>query len=596
MGFEIAMAVSLPFKQIQEYVLVEGIQDSPYSMAVRGYQPGLKRWVFIKLLKPQVKNHREWVNRFRREAQVCARLKHPHIVDVYTVGEADEYTFMALEYVSGLSLKELLEKERIIPLPLALEIIRQLLLALEFAHQNGVIHRDIKPGNIMLDVSGQVRLTDFGLAFLGEEATLTRQGSILGTPAYMAPEQATGETVTPASDFFSLGATLYEMLTGVKPFAGENYSACLHKILNETPPAPSALNKDVPAEVDSFVFQLIEKDPARRPASAREIRLQIDSFLKNENEENLKSDLSALVRKYFTDHTVEDELPPETPDRREKKKTVGRKTGISFRILIAAAGFVLVLIALWLWFLPGNESAGFHQTEGEPGIAEKAGVPAASEPQTLTDSVREKENSAGGKEQPETGKIAGSSQIFEEPPAPSLNSEKRTAPRRVSVQKEKGEPIPSSEENTPVTSGEPEAPATLLLNVEPWASVSIDGRKEDTLVRREKISLPPGKHRLVLSHPEFPPKIWEINLNAGEKREIIYSFLKNAAFLWVEVRPWAEVYLDGERIDTTPMNRPMVLIPGEHVLELKHPDFPTYRQVIHVRAGDTLQVRKNLLQ
>ena len=214
----------LPFTFVGEFRLDAVIQDGPYSMAVRGFQPNLKRSVFIKLLKPHIQHQQQWITRFRRESQICADLKSPHIVDVYTVGEQDGFHYLVMEYVDGQSLAGMLEKQGYLPVAEALDITRQIVLALKTAHTHGIIHRDLKPGNILIDETGIAKLTDFGMAYLGEEPSITQQNSIIGTPAYMAPEQITGEAITPATDFFSLGATLYEMLTGIKPFGGENYS------------------------------------------------------------------------------------------------------------------------------------------------------------------------------------------------------------------------------------------------------------------------------------------------------------------------------------------------------------------------------------
>ena len=179
----------LPFKEIGQFTLQRVIQDGPYTMAVQSFQPSLHRPVFIKLLKPQIKNQELWLTRFKREARICARLKHPNIVDVYTIGEIQNYTYMAMEFVRGISLKELLEREKKLPEKPALQIVSQILQALQYAHQNKVIHRDLKPGNILLDIHGVVKLTDFGLAYLGEEFSVTLEGDILGTPAYMAPDR-----------------------------------------------------------------------------------------------------------------------------------------------------------------------------------------------------------------------------------------------------------------------------------------------------------------------------------------------------------------------------------------------------------------------
>ena len=285
----------VPFDHIGEFRLDRMIQSGTYTLSLKGYQPSLHRPVFIKLLRPQSQQHEQWLERFRREARISARLKHPNIVDVYTLGEHEGYAYMAMAYVDGLSLRQVVERQGNLPLDLCCLIMEQILPALQMSQDEGIVHRDIKPGNLLIDKRGVARITDFGLAHLGQDVAMTQQGAILGTPAYMAPEQVTGEPVSPATDIFSLGATFYELLTGTKAFGGESYSACLQKILHENPPPPSVLHPELPAEVDALLQSMLQKEPKERPASAREVHEQLKTIWSGD-QDRARSALVGLIR------------------------------------------------------------------------------------------------------------------------------------------------------------------------------------------------------------------------------------------------------------------------------------------------------------
>ncbi|MEJ2636560.1 MAG: serine/threonine protein kinase [Calditrichia bacterium] len=578
------MKPPLPFQQINEFRLLSVIQDSPFSISLRGYQPALKRPVFIKLLKPQVKDHAEWAARFTREAQVSARLRHPNIVDVYTIGEIDGYTYMAMEFVPGLSLKELLEREKSLPLPLSSHIFSRLLRALEFSHENGIIHRDVKPGNILLDVNGNVKLTDFGLAHLGEESTMTQQGAILGSPAYMAPEQITGEPLFPAADFFAAGVTLYEMLSGVKPFSGENYSVCIQKILNETPPPPSEIVEGLPRQADGLILQLLEKDAAKRPSCAAEILAAISQFITPQEEAGATESLRELVRKHYTPDAENPDFRDESQPASKKEQDEPAISAAKRKTVYFTATFVIIAVfALFLWKPWGNFQE--NRNSAIPATVSRADSSAA-DGQMFT------ENSGADT----IIRNARSEQTAENRPAPatSRHSPAKTNSSGDSLRHDlannsKMAATGPSHENAALPDS-----AFLELKITPWASVTLDGQMVDSMASLSRLAVPAGEHLLVLNHPEFPPKVLDIKTAPGETRPINFSFLQNAGFLSVEVRPWAEVYIDGKLLDSTPLERPIILGGGEHVLELKHPEFQTFRQVLTITAGDTLRIKKNL--
>jgi serine/threonine protein kinase len=241
----------------------------------KAYQPGLDRYVAVKVLHGHLADDEDFIGRFEREATAVARLRHPHIVQVYDFDVESGLYFMVMEYVEGPTLKaELKErsiKGQILTLSEATRIITALADAIDYAHSRGMVHRDLKPANVMFTADGQVVLTDFGIARIVGATRYTMTGAISGTPAYMSPEQGKGERGENPSDIYSLGVVLYEMVTGRVPFDADTPFAIIMKHVNDSLPLPTTVNPDIPKAVERIILKAMSKDPDDRYQKASEM-------------------------------------------------------------------------------------------------------------------------------------------------------------------------------------------------------------------------------------------------------------------------------------------------------------------------------------
>ena len=267
------------------YRIVSEIGQGAMGVVYKAVDPIIDRTVAIKTINLNLSRQEleEYEARFQQEIKAAGRLNHPNIVTIYDVGKTDQMAYMAMEFLEGQELKDMIASGHIPPADSVVDIVTQVADGLSFAHQQDIVHRDVKPSNIMVMKGGVAKITDFGIARLPNSAVKTMTGLILGSPRYMSPEQVIGKAIDARSDIFSLGVVLYEALTAVAPFDGDNVNAIMYATVNTTPPPPSAHNRAVPAMLDLIVAKAMAKLLEDRYQSIkeladdlREVRRQMD--------------------------------------------------------------------------------------------------------------------------------------------------------------------------------------------------------------------------------------------------------------------------------------------------------------------------------
>jgi serine/threonine-protein kinase len=312
----------------------------------------LNRRVAIKVLHSQFSADEAFVKRFRREAQAAANLSHPNIVGIYDWGQAQGTYFIVMELVDGRSLRDVLRSEGALLPRRATEIAAEVTAALSVAHQAGLVHRDVKPGNILLAKDGTVKVTDFGIARAWDDSQeLTRTGAVIGTATYFSPEQAQGAPADARSDLYALGVVLYEMLTGRPPFTGDSPMSVAFQHVSTEAPSPSSLNADVPESLDAIVMQALRKDPSARYQTADEMRSDLLAVLRGETvEAALVAVPAAMAVREDSTRVMTTPVPPATVPPDEVYRDLEDEPRSQLPFILTAFGLVVAL-GILLFFL-----------------------------------------------------------------------------------------------------------------------------------------------------------------------------------------------------------------------------------------------------
>jgi len=498
-------------------VLGQGAMGTVYKAA----DPVIERPVAIKTINLNLSKEEraEFEERFYREAKSAGCLSHANIVTIYDVGETGDMAYIAMEYVEGKSLREMLDSGVVLPVEMIARIVARVASALNYAHENHVVHRDIKPANIMITSGRDVKIMDFGIAQI-PTGSRTQLGTVLGSPKYMAPEQVAGQPTDGRTDIFALGVVLYEMLTGTTPFNGDNLSAIMYKILHEEPAPPSTINHRVPPVFDRIVSRALAKRPEDRYQTGREFAQDLRNPDAASSRKTRRSAGSTKPEKTVpAGRTLGDE--PDTTlfmQPRNARGSGARRAdpgdGPGGREKMAVLLGRVARKPLW-FALPVLVIAGW--------------MVVSHEPHTQEDTV-----AASTTQQPEVTPQPTATQQPEATPQPAATPHKAPKPARSPAQavavvssapavSSTHKKVPAQEDVTPSAPVE-QATASLLLAISPWGEVYVDGKRAGVSPPLATLQLEAGRHKIEIRNQAFPPYRDNVNLEPGTSLKIRHKF------------------------------------------------------------------------
>jgi len=356
-------------KQFGSYRIVAPLGEGGMASVYKAYQPGIDRYVALKILPRHFANDPQFIKRFEQEAKVSAKLQHPHIVPIHDYGQAEGYTYIVMSFIESGDLTDILMSQQ----PSLSEIVRivsQVGDALDYAHSMGIVHRDIKPSNILVDKRGNCLLTDFGIAKMVEGVAsekLTTTGHVVGTPTYMSPEQGYGKEMDGRSDIYALGVILYEMITGRVPFRAETPMAVVIKHMNDPLPPPHEFNPDLPEAIERVALKALAKNPKDRYATAGDMVKALETAMATippaQAAEIVPANFEATsVSKLRKISPAADRRPTAAPEPSGQTAKITEQPSSNQSMLwIAAAVFLAIivigLIGFGVWFFTSNGSA-----------------------------------------------------------------------------------------------------------------------------------------------------------------------------------------------------------------------------------------------
>lgn len=531
--------VSMSIQKLGRYQIVSEVGKGAMGTVYKAIDPLIERTVAIKAINLDLSKEElaSFEERFYREAKSAGQLSHPNIVTIYDIGETDNVAYIAMEFLEGQSLRELLDSGAVLAIDRISRIAAQVAEGLAYAQKHGIVHRDIKPANIVITRSGVVKITDFGIAHM-PSASRTQAGMVLGSPKYMSPEQVVGKTVDGRSDIFSLGVMLYEMLTGQSPFAGDNISTIMYRILNETPLNPSIVNARIPLAFDTIITKALAKRPEDRYQTAKEMARD----LKNYPSLNPGAPIRQIYPKNDLKKSANDNIShgPASPPFHDELVTILKAPGSSSELIgelpqtltqstkrnyllyggvtVLAAAFVLTV---WL-----GKNNGDHFPVAEPVNSNISG--------------------------PKITTIARNDSTPSPPPmGPVLDNSDKPPP--IKLQPEIASPLLDK-------------PAVTVAPI-----TKTPDKPDDKSLPKEPVATPPS---------DFSESKIQTSAAIGNESTVQFA-----------VTPWGEIYLDGVKAGISPPLKELKVSAGKHTIEIRNLNFSPYSETLELRANSTKKIK-----
>ncbi len=624
-------------RTVRNFQIKELIATGGMAAIYKAVQVSLDRIVAVKILHGHLAQDKNFITRFEREAKAAANLKHENIVNIIDYGKAEDVYFIAMEYIDGRSLKELMGSVKFMPVDIALYIAYEISKGLAHAHQKGMVHRDIKPANILIGYDGTVKIADFGLAQAQDLISVTITGSIVGTPAYMSPEQAAGKKVDNRTDIFSLGVVLYEMITGKKPFCGDNYSSVIHEIITVKPPKPLEANPLINREINDVIEKMLEKDLDRRYENITELCETIHTYFKRTKVDISKKQIGSFVSE--PDEHFKDVI--------EKRREKHFERGLYFMTL----GYSKIDEAIneftkVLHLAPNDAQAKKHLSElkrkketTQPKKAEKKPLKSPERKAksfipigiilaciVVTVVIYAVMRKRQGVVQPTKDTVVsfGSVDITSTPDNAVIYLDDKNMQLMTpvvlnslvigehivrlvkpgyleyvrSIDVKQGDTISLKpllvKEQEPVVLG-----SILVRSKPPGATVYLDNRNTGLITPCTLSEIPAGKHWIKLVKKSYAPS--EVSREVVASKQLTVDVVltkaetapvpeKQISYLKINVKPWAKIYLDGKYIETTPIAQPVKVTSGVHALKLENPNFKIWQKNITFAPNQTVSM------
>ena len=524
-------------EKLGRYEILSELGQGAMGVVYKAIDPLIERTVAIKTIKLDLSKEElaNFEERFYREAKSAGRLNHPNIVTIYDVGKTDNAAYMAMEFLEGQLLREILDAHTALSIDKIVDIAAQVADGLAYAHENGIVHRDIKPANIMLVRDGIAKIMDFGIAQM-PTGSRTLAGTVMGSPKYMAPEQVIGKLVDGRSDLFALGIMLYEMLTGESPFDGDNINTIMYRILNETPVPPKSVAPRIPDAFNYIIAKALAKEPGERYQTAKELANDLRNYASltiPETETNALNQHRTLDRRSKPRSNMGEETlflndisggligSKTAQGKRDNTHTFPSAINASSlwqsqKILIIA--IMILLLAFSITVIIGRT----HQNNTLPAQRDATlSVPVATHAPTAE--ISNTANSATKQPSPPPQIVANAAETAEKPVAPATPSSTAvSAPATRKTDKTKAT-LPAT------VSGSHDAPAEkgeALINfaVTPWGEIYVDGKKAGVSPPLKELTISAGKHRIEIRNLNFTPYSETVDLKAESTKNIKYIF------------------------------------------------------------------------